>query len=134
MTTVIVPRHTKLGEGFSRREIADSLLHPGRRTATNGYQSRASWICDLIDTKKCIHLCSFCQVKFNPKKNHYRLYYAPSRGFCDSCKQWTASGRAFITEQSYNLVRIDPVKARREQRAQAYGYSTWRAVEQSRRT
>jgi hypothetical protein len=127
-----VAKYGKLGQGFSQREADESLEHPGRRTNSHGYQSAASWIDDLGELKQCIILCSFCRAKFNPRKNHYRKFYAADisgitdghavNGKCDSCKQFTANcggGTAYLHESDYPNVCADPMEARRKARAAA---------------
>jgi hypothetical protein len=142
MPTVLIPINAKLGEGFTERQKAEAMVHPGRRT--DGTQSGASWICDLMDTKKTILLCSYCREKFNHRKLHYRkLYIADptghtdgyaANGMCDHCKVMTVNaggGTAFIHEEFYNQVCQDPVDARRKARAAAKAMSVWRAIQRS---
>ena len=139
----IVPKYSKLGEGFSRREIAESFVHPGRRT--DGSQSEASWITDLIDLKKVILLCAFCRVKFSHRKSHYRKLYVAdwsgntdgymANGMCDSCKQQTVNcggGTAYVHESEYNKTCVDPLDARRKARARAGAMSAWRFINRQR--
>lgn len=133
----LIPKYSKLGEGFSRKEKAQADEHPGRRT--DGSQSAASWIVDLVSLRKTILLCSFCRPKFNPRKHNYRKLYIPdptghtdgyaANGLCDSCKQRTENcggGTAFVHEEIYSLTCIDPVVARRNARAHAKAHSAWR--------
>ncbi len=121
---VIVPKYAKVGQGFSRREKTQAMEHPGRRT--DGSQSAASWVADLVGAKKVIILCGFCRAKFNPRRHGYRRMYSPdhtgktdgymTNGMCDGCKQQTVTtggGTAYISEETYNQVCIDPVEARR---------------------
>jgi hypothetical protein len=129
--TPVVPKHTKLGVGFSKEEIRDSFEHPGRRTdPRRGYQSPAGWLGDLSDARKVIILCSFCRTKFNPKRNKYRKLYVPdssgktdgytANGKCDACKGQTANiggGTIFISEETWEQVSMDPQEARRNARA-----------------
>lgn len=132
MTTVLVPRGTKLGEGFSLREQVKALEHLGRRT--DGTQSAAHWILNLSDLQKVIQLCGWCRPKFNPRKHGYRKFYAPdptgiTDGYqphglskCDACKQMLGNrggGVAYIREDTYNLTCVDPLSARRAARAKA---------------
>ena len=137
MPITIVPKYHRLGEGFSRSEQAKSAEHPGRRT--DGSQSAASWITDLVDTRKTIILCSFCRPNFNPRKHNYRKFYVPDHtgmtdgyavnGMCDACKNMTVNcggGTAFVHEELYNLTCIDPVVARRNARASAKAWSARR--------
>lgn len=138
---VLVPRGAKLGEGFSRAEKLEALVHPGRRT--DGTQSRATWLADLTDLRKAIILCAaYCAPKFNPRRHGYRKFYVPdlagktdgytSNGQCDGCKQSTVllpgGGRTFIPEETYRLVCIDPMDARREARARAGIQTTWERI------
>lgn len=129
MTLVAVPQHAKLGEGFSRRaQIEADAFHPGRRT--NGSQSAASWLADLTDLRKLITLCGFCATKFNPKKHGYRRFYVPDHtgitdgyacsGVCDACRsRLIATGVAFVAEESYRLLCVDPIEERRRARLRA---------------
>lgn len=134
----LVPKHHRLGEGFSKQEVAQSLEHPGRNTRT---QSAASWISDLSTLKKTILLCSYCRVKFNPRRHHYRRLFTPdvtgmtdgyiSNGKCDACKQRTENmggGTAYVHEALYNQVAVDPTVARRNARASAKAWSVTRAL------
>ena len=138
---IAVPRGATLGEGFSRREQIAALEHPGRRT--DGTQSAATWLADLTDLRKAITLCAaYCAPKFNPRRHGYRRFYMPdlagktdgymSNGLCDGCKQQTAllpgGGRTFIAEESYRLVCIDPLDARRIARARAGTQTAWQCV------
>ena len=138
---VIVPKYARLGEGFSKFEKLKAAEHPGRNTSIKGYQSPATWITDLLGLKKMIILCSFCRVKFNHKKLHYRPMYVPdvtgqtdgyqANGQCDACKQPTVNcggGTAFIFEEYYSQLCQDPLDARRKARAAAGAVSAWRAI------
>ncbi len=142
MPTVLVPAHGKLGEGFSRRDLMDAQLHPGRRT--DGRQSAATWITTLSDLKKVILLCSWCAPKFNPRRHGYRRFYSPdhsgktsgyiTNGMCDACKTQTAlspgGGTSFISEDTYAQVCQDPADARRRARQTwRTGPSAWAAVQ-----
>lgn len=143
---IFVPKYAKLGEGFNKQEIFEAAVHPGRRTKAKGYQSPASWVSDLTALKKLIILCSFCRVKFNPRKNGYRKYYCPDvtmvtdgyavNGQCDGCKQRTINvggGTAFIHESEYLKVCIDPIDARRTARARARAMNPWLYINKNRR-
>lgn len=134
--TILIPKHAALGQGFSRRERALALEHPGRRT--DGRQSAASWIADLTDLRKLILLCSFCQGKFNPRRHGYRVFYTPdptsktdgyvSNGICDACKARTelsGGGRAYIAEDTYRLTCVDPLDARRQARLAWRRQTVW---------
>lgn len=127
---VAVPKHDRLGEGFSKRERIEASFHPGRRT--DGTQSAAHWVSFLSDLKKIILLCSFCRGKFNPRRHGYRRWHVSdltgktdghtANGMCDACKQQTVNaggGTAFIAEETYNLVNVDPADARRQARLRA---------------
>lgn len=140
---VIVPAHARLGEGFSKKEKLKALEHPGRQTdPQKGYQSSAEWVTQLFDQKKSLVLCSYCRVKFNHKRHHYRKFYCPdptgatdgyqANGNCDSCKQFTANcggGTAYIHEQYYSQLCVDPLDARRKARAAAKAMSTWQMIQ-----
>lgn len=137
---VLVPKYARIGEGFSRREQLQAMEHPGRRT--DGVQTAASWITDLVSLRKCVLLCTYCRPKFNPRRHHYRKLYVPDlvgatdgymhNGRCDGCKQQTAllpgGGTAFVHEEDYRLVAIDPLDARRKARAAAGAVSAWERV------
>lgn len=141
---IIVPRHRRLGEGFSRAEQLKAQAHPGRQTdPKKGYQSAVSFISDLIALRKVIILCDFCKAKFNPRKQFgYRQVYVPDytgrtsgytvNGQCDSCKQNTVlcgGGTAFEPEELYARTHIDPCEARRIARARAGQLGTWRFIQ-----
>ena len=127
MSIVIVPKYSRLGEGFSKREIANAAEHPGRRT--DGSQSAASWVGDLTDLRKCIVLCYFCAHKFNFRRNHYRRLVVGNspnaNGQCDACKaRWfDDSGVAYVHESEYEKVCVDPAALRRRKRAEAKAVS-----------
>ena len=141
-----VAKYQKLGEGFSRREQIDAMVHPGRRTTPHGYQSAAAWICDILDARKLILLCSVCATKFNFRKNHYRKMFRAdltaktsgyvSNGQCDACKQMTVNlggGTAFIHEETYRQVCVDPSEARRRQRASIGAMPVWNFLKRTQR-
>jgi hypothetical protein len=134
MSNIIVPKYSRLGQGFSRAEKLQALEHPGRRTSAKGYQSPASYICDLADAEAAILLCKWCATKFNFRKSRYRKRFVPDNtgktdgytvnGQCKACKQQTVNmggGLMFVTEKTFNLVSIDPNEARRRWRQK------WRA-------
>ena len=145
MPTLGIPRHAKLGQGFTRAQQFDGeWAHPGRRT--DGRQSAASWITELGDRRKVILLCGWCRPKFNARTQRYRPMYVPSlssvadpyqsNGLCDACKTQTAltpgGGRAFVSEETYAQVCVEPADARRRAReAWRTGDSPWRAVQRS---
>jgi hypothetical protein len=139
---VIIPKNSKLGSGFTQKQKEAGYEHPGRRT--DGTQTAASWILDLVALKKTVLLCSYCRVKFNPRDFHYRKMYIPDptghtdgyamNGMCDHCKVMTVNaggGTAFVHEEIYNLVCQDPVVVRRAARAAAKAVSPWRAIQRS---
>ena len=144
---IVVPKYARLGQGFSKQEVFQADVHPGRRTQTKGYQSPNSWISDLADTKKCIILCSFCRAKFNPRKNfNYRKFYAADlsgitdghavNGMCDACKGQTINlggGTGYVHESIYRLVCIDPMDARRTARARAKAMNPYLYIQKNRR-
>lgn len=123
-TRIFVPKHGgKLGAGFSKKDVIDSYIHPGRRT--DGSQTPAHWITELADTRKAILLCSFCRQKFDFKKHKYRKNYTPDptgvtsgyvcNGQCDACKQPTehmGGGVLFIAEDYWEQICVDPQVAR----------------------
>ena len=138
---IIIPAHHRMGEGFSRREIAESFEHPGRRTTAHAYQSAASWIDNLVALKKCILLCSICRQHFNPRKHNYRKAYVPDdsgktdgyqvNGKCDGCKERTINvggGVAFVPEETYMLTHVDPMVARRAARSVWKKRTIWDAI------
>lgn len=139
---VIVPKYHRMGEGFSKREIAESFEHPGRRTNPHGYQSPASWISDHVSLKKLIILCSFCRPYFNPRKYGYRRLFIPDssgktdgfgvNGKCIRCKIETANaggGTGFTPEETYALSYVEPVTLRVEERAKRFALSVWTFIQ-----
>ena len=131
-----VAKHVKLGEGFSKREQYDALEHPGRRTTAHGYQSAVSWITDLLALRKLIILCSFCAIKFDCRKYHYRKTVINYQGKCDACKQHTVNlGGAvtYVHEETYHQVCVDPVEARRRRRAALGAFSPSRFIQNEKR-
>ena len=119
--------------------------HPGRRA--DGTQSAASWVMDLVSTRKTLLFCAICASKFNPRRHGYRKMYVPdptgvtdgyvANGRCDACKQMTVNtggGRAFVHEETYRLTCIDPVTARHEARAKArLAASAWHFINKGSR-
>ena len=141
---IAVSKYHRLGEGFSKREILQSYEHPGRRTTPHGYQSAASWISDLTALRKLIILCSVCRVHFNPRKHGYRKAYIPNsshnssgyeiNGQCAGCKEETVNvggGTGFTPEETYNLLYVDPVQARRNARAVWKAQSAWNFIQRA---
>ena len=126
-----VPKYAKIGQGYSRQEQARALEHPGRRR--DGTQSAATWVTELSDRRKVVLFCTYCRVQFNPRRQRYRAFYNPdltsvtsgylANGLCDGCGQRTdllpGGGTAFISEETYRLVCMDPLAARRRARAAA---------------
>jgi len=137
---ILVPKYARLGEGFSKREKLQALEHPGRRV--NGTQTPATWITSLTDLRKAILLCTYCRGKFNPRRHGYRKLYIPDlagktdgylhNGQCDACKQQTAlipgGGTSYIAEESYRLLCLDPLDARRKARAMARAQTAWQRI------
>jgi hypothetical protein len=140
---IIVPAHARLGEGFTKKEVLKSMEHPGRQTnSRKGYQTQSAWLDDLGALRKCILLCDFCRHKWNPRTHGYRPMFVPdysgatdgyrANGWCDSCKEHTANmggGRAFVHEEEYAKLCVDPKAARRRAREawdheRAYGTIT----------
>jgi hypothetical protein len=124
-----VPKHGALGQGFTRSQrFEGDWLHPGRRT--NGTQSAATWVTSLSDRRKVILLCGWCRPKFNARTNRYRPMFVPnlasaadpyvSNGLCAACKTQTAltpgGGRAYVSEETYAQVCVEPEDARRRAR------------------
>ena len=138
----LVPRHARLGEGFSKPDILKSKIHPGRNSRAG--QTAASWIVDLVSLRKPVILCTFCRGKFDASYYNYRRYFSPSHsarndgfrvnGKCDACKQHTANtpggGVMFIPEETYHLNCIDPSEARRRARQAWRGAGTaWSMIQ-----
>jgi hypothetical protein len=124
---VFVPKHAKMGEGFSKRERLQAEESPGRYTdpKLHGYQSAATWIDDRVQRRLNIMLCSFCRHKFDPKKYNYRRAYVvgterpdPFRfdGKCEDCKEETmrspGGGTYFVPEEIYQHVYHEPPRTR----------------------
>ena len=141
----IIPKYAKLGEGFSKQELADAGEHPGRQTKVSGYQSASTWVTALVDLRKPVILCSFCFHKFNPKKARYRRFYCLNAngengyrtdGRCDDCKEDTrrtpSGGTMMIPEETYSQICTEP-GSRRSVRARVNfrGQTIWGAVQQS---
>ena len=110
----------KLGEGFSKPEIIDSLAWQGRRTKAHGYQSAASTVTNFEDLRKAIQLCEICRIHFNPRKARYRIRYVPSintsgfiaTGPCDACNQRVSTLSVFEPEEIWEAVSCDPQETR----------------------
>lgn len=144
MIGTFVPKHNKLGEGFSKAQkfLGQEVkpLHGGKKA-----QGRACWLDDLITLRKVIILCAFCRAKFNPRRFGYRRVFVPDatgksdgytvNGWCDWCKGETANlagGTAYQPEEIYKLTTIDPVVQRRHARARAKEFSTWQYIKRKR--
>ena len=141
---VLVPKYEKLGEGFSKVDILNSNEEPGRRTnPARGYQSPATWIDHLVQLRRGVILCTACRFKFNPKRYHYRRFYAPqpkgtdpyaTRGRCDDCKQDTnrvsGGGTFFVPEEVYAQVCFEPSTVRQRMRHQVRlaASTVWNAI------
>ena len=75
---IVVPKYSKLGEGFSRKEKLKVQEHPGRQTnPSKGYQTPAAWLDDLGQLRKLVLLCDYCRHKWNPKRYRYRPLFVP---------------------------------------------------------
>lgn len=132
---IIVPKYARVGEGFTVRERAASLEHPGRRV--DGSQTAAAWVADLTDLRKMIVLCGWCRERFNPRRHGYRRRFVADAsgktdgfevsGRCVACKQPTintpGNGVAFMSEEAFAALCIDPAEARR--RARAHALAAW---------
>lgn len=144
MSIVVVPKHARLGEGFSKWEKLQAEEHPGRRTKAHGYQSPSEFITSLIDLRKPVILCGFCRHKFDPKVARYRRFFCldstgqngyVTNGRCDDCKADTRNtpgqGTMFISEESYGLVCKEPGEGRRSARARvSYArQSAWQFIQ-----
>jgi len=137
VNTILLSKYGgKLGEGFSKREKIDSMAFPGRRH--DGVQTAATFIADLSDTRTAILLCSFCQPRFNFRKNKYRAKFTADptgitdgylkNGQCEACGQMTQNaggGKLFIAEDYWEQVSQDPGEARANARM-AWKGPTWR--------
>ena len=146
---VAVPKYgKKLGEGFSKQEITESWVHPGRQAnPKKGYQSAVSFLSDLIALRHFIILCSFCRKNFNPRQFGYRRHYVPDytgktdgyqvNGNCDWCKGLTPNlggGTGFIAEEAYRQVCVDPKSERARAKAAAKELGVWVAVQRAQRS
>jgi hypothetical protein len=103
----------------------------GRQTnPKKGYQSAASFVGDLADSRQCIVLCNFCKTKWNHGKNKYKKRWIPdpsgvtdgfnANGKCDACKQHTSNmggGHLYVSEETWKQVSMDPAEARKKARA-----------------
>lgn len=147
---VAVPRHARLGQGFSKRAQLKAIEHPGRRTAPHGYQSAVAWVSDLIALRKAVILCVTCCRKFEAhamRRVAYRKVYVADftgktdgytvNGSCDVCTQETmlvGGGRAYQAEEVYAQTHMDPSEARRIARAAAKQLGTWDFLQREQRS
>jgi hypothetical protein len=63
---------------------------------------------DLVQNGKMVMLCSFCDPKFNPRRNKYVPWsrtWLPN-GQCDGCKTHGSGLKAFIPESNYDAVAV----------------------------
>jgi hypothetical protein len=99
---VAVPKHGKLGQGFSAKERLKADEHPGRPNT----RLAGGWVSDLAELQKFIQLCPFCVSKFNPRKSGYEVWrtYLNCVGKCDGCNQLSPQCRGFISEQYHTQV------------------------------
>ena len=142
MPSVAVPKHQRLGQGFSKAEQLKAIEHPGRQTnPKRGYQTSIAWLSDLIALRRILILCSNCQRYFDARRFQYRVVFVPDstgktdgylvNGTCDWCTQETVmvgGGKAFEPEEHYAEVHIEPDVARRASRARALKKGAWDAV------
>ncbi len=99
---VVVPKYSKLGEGFSQKERLKADEDSGRpwnRVA-------GGWISDLASLQKFIMLCPFCLGKFNPRTSGYETWRQNiySIGKCDGCKNLSTYLKGFIHEEYHQTV------------------------------
>lgn len=102
MTHIAVPKHAKLGQGFSSKERLKADEDPGRpwnRVA-------GGWMADLAALKKFVMLCPFCRPKFNPKRCGYEVWRQDTHsiGKCDGCKQMSTYLCGFIHQEYHDTV------------------------------
>ncbi len=127
MVDILIPKYSvtekKRGKPLPR-------LDPGRQTnPKRGYQSPAAYLDDLAALKQAIILCSFCVVKWNPRKEGFRARFVPDptgvasgytvMGKCDACKQMTGNmggGKVYVSVDTWNKVSMNPREARRRAR------------------
>lgn len=135
---VLVPKYFRLGQGFSRLEQRQAMVHGGRRA--DGTQSAATWITSLVDTRKLVIVCASCKPKFDRDRHHYRYrrFYSADptarsdgtlvSGQCDDCRQRMIGGAAYVAEESYALVCTEPAEARRLARWKARASLTFQTL------
>lgn len=99
MVTILVPKPVTAKRVVQSLEQAWGPQH----TALAG-----SRVDDLVQNGKMVLLCSFCDHKFNPKKNRYtswsRMWLAV--GQCDGCKTHGPHLKAFIPDYNYDAVAV----------------------------
>ena len=71
---------------------------------------------DLVQTGKMVMLCSFCDPKFNPRRNKYvawsRMWLCVAQ--CDGCKNHANGVKAFIPEYNYDAIAVhEPSRGRK---------------------
>jgi hypothetical protein len=100
--TPIVPKHAKLGEGFSPLDQYFSGSDPNRPSG----MLAGTWVDDFVALRKMIMLCPHCLHKFNPKRHHYEIWRRDlySFGKCDDCNQHTPYLKSFIHESTHTHV------------------------------
>jgi len=98
---IVVPKYSKLGQGFSKKEIISSYEDPGRPWN----RPAGGWIGDLTELRKFILLCPYCSPKFNPRQNQYEVWRAKieSIGKCDGCKQVSTYLKGYIHQSAHDL-------------------------------
>ena len=143
MVEFLIPKHKKLGEGFTRGDHMKAQEHPGRQTnPRHGYQAPVAWLSDLLSLRKIIILCRNCQRHFDAGRFQYRVVFVPDEtgktdgytvnGKCDWCTQETVmvgGGKAFQPEEFYKATHMEPAEARRASRARAMSKRAWDAVQ-----
>ena len=74
-----------------------------------------SRIDDLVQNGKMVMLCSFCDPKFNPRRNRYvpwsRMWLCVAQ--CDGCKNQMNGVKAFIPEYNHEAIAVhEPSRGR----------------------
>lgn len=100
--TILIPRGTRLGEGFTRKEQLTAKEAKGRPW----HRAPGGWIADAVGSRNCIILCPFHVNKFNPRKNHYEVWrqYQFAVGKCDDCGTTSPQNRVFIHQSTHDQV------------------------------
>ena len=143
MVEFVIPKHEKLGRGFSRAAQIQAQEHPGRQTnPSHGYQTPVAWLSDLLSLRRILILCTNCERHFDAGRFQYRVVYVPDwtgktdgytvNGKCDWCAQETTDvggGKAFQPEEFYKATHMEPAEARRASRARAMSKRAWDAVQ-----